>query len=58
MVELDYRLGRPHWGRGLATEGGRALLGMCFEEWDVMEVRATALAANARSLRVMRKLGT
>ena len=52
-TELGYRLMRKAWGRGLATEGSRALLEMASGE----RVIARTMIANVRSRRVMEKLG-
>jgi RimJ/RimL family protein N-acetyltransferase len=56
-MELGYRLKRTVWGRGLATEGSRALLRRAFGEWGYPKVSARTLAANLASRRVMEKAG-
>jgi RimJ/RimL family protein N-acetyltransferase len=56
-VELGYRLKRIAWGRGLATEGSRALLEKAFREWDYEKVCAHTMADNLASRRVMEKAG-
>lgn len=56
-VELGYRLRRSAWGRGLATEGARALVDAVFTSTDVSEVVATTMAVNTGSRRVMEKVG-
>jgi RimJ/RimL family protein N-acetyltransferase len=56
-VELGYRLRRPTWGRGCATEGSRALIGKGFSEFGVQRVVAEAMAVNVASRRVMEKAG-
>jgi RimJ/RimL family protein N-acetyltransferase len=56
-VELGYKFKRAVWGRGLATEGARALVRRGFTVRDVERVVATALAANVASRRVMEKCG-
>ncbi|SDP24186.1 Protein N-acetyltransferase, RimJ/RimL family [Klenkia soli] len=56
-VELGYRLRRASWGRGLATEGARALVDAVFTGTGTDEVVATTLAVNTGSRRVMEKLG-
>ncbi len=55
--ELGYRLRRSEWGRGLATEGGRALVAYGFERAGADKISARTLAANAGSRRVMEKCG-
>ncbi|MEU1280757.1 GNAT family N-acetyltransferase [Streptomyces sp. NPDC005805] len=56
-VELGYRLGRAAWGRGLATEGARALLRLGFTTLGVERVVATTMTVNTRSRRVLEKTG-
>ena len=56
-IELGYRLRRAAWGQGYATEGARALIHKGFTELGTQRVVATALAANAASIRVMEKAG-
>lgn len=53
QTELGYRLATKAWGRGLATEGSRALLGLARRE----TVIARTMMVNLRSRRVMEKLG-
>jgi RimJ/RimL family protein N-acetyltransferase len=55
--ELGYRLRRDAWGRGLATEGSRALIDQGFAELGVERVYATTMAVNVASRRVMEKSG-
>ena len=56
-MELGYRLKRGAWGRGLATEGSRALVAKAFNEWGYPKVCARTLAGNRASRRVMEKAG-
>lgn len=56
-VVLGYRLRQAAWGRGYATEGGRALLHRGFDELGVRTVVAETMAVNTGSRRVMEKLG-
>jgi RimJ/RimL family protein N-acetyltransferase len=56
-TELGYRLKRKVWGRGLATEGSRALLAKAFNEWGYEKVCAHAMADNLASRSVMEKAG-
>lgn len=55
--ELGYRLVAEAWGRGYATEGGRALIDKAFAELGARRVFATTMAANVGSRRVMEKAG-
>lgn len=57
VLELGYRLRREAWGRGLATEGGRALIRHAFETLDQTQVDACADPRNAASIQVMVKCG-
>ena len=57
QVELGYRLRREAWGRGLATEGARALIDRAFRELAVRRVIATTYQYNTGSRRVMEKCG-
>ena len=56
-LELGYRLRRAHWGRGLASEGARALLEVAFGGWGIERVWAQTMAVNERSRRVMERCG-
>jgi ribosomal-protein-alanine N-acetyltransferase len=56
-VEVGWRLASAHWGRGYATEGARAALAFGFGQLDLEEIVAFTVPANARSLRVMERLG-
>ncbi|TAL05840.1 MAG: N-acetyltransferase [Verrucomicrobia bacterium] len=56
-MELGYRLARSAWGRGLATEGARALIEKAFREWGYEKISARTLAVNLASQRVMQKAG-
>jgi RimJ/RimL family protein N-acetyltransferase len=56
-VELGWRLAAEYWGRGLATEGARAVVHFAFQTLRLDEIVATTVVANARSRRVMEKLG-
>ncbi|MBK9739742.1 MAG: GNAT family N-acetyltransferase [Actinobacteria bacterium] len=56
-LELGYRLRRAVWGRGLATEGSRALIGLAFTATGASRVVAETMVAHAASRRVMEKCG-
>ena len=51
-TEIGWRFRRDAWGRGLATEGARALIQLAGER-----VIARALVGNVRSRRVRERLG-
>lgn len=56
-VELGYTLGLAWWGRGYATEAGRACLDAAFGQAGLTEVIALVIPGNTRSRRVLDKLG-
>jgi RimJ/RimL family protein N-acetyltransferase len=56
-VEVGWRLDPGYWGRGLATEGGRAALGFGFEVLGLDEIVSIYEPENVASGRVMRRLG-
>jgi len=56
-VEIGWRLAKEHWGKGLATEGARALVHHGFEVQRLLELVSFTVPANLRSMRVMQKLG-
>jgi RimJ/RimL family protein N-acetyltransferase len=56
-VEVGWRLARPAWGRGVATEAARAALAFGFEQHGMRQIIAVVHPANDRSLRVCAKLG-
>lgn len=56
-VEVGWRLGFEHWGKGYATEAARLALGYGFETLALPEVVAYTSVANHRSRAVMKRLG-
>jgi RimJ/RimL family protein N-acetyltransferase len=56
-VELAYVLGREYWGRGYATEAGRAILAYGFDELGIQKVLSPISSENARSIALARRLG-
>jgi RimJ/RimL family protein N-acetyltransferase len=56
-VEIGWRLARGHWGRGHATEAGRAALAYGFGELDLDEIVSFTSGLNEPSWRVMERLG-
>jgi RimJ/RimL family protein N-acetyltransferase len=56
-VEVAWRLARPGWGRGYATEAARAALDYGFDKLGLSEIVALTVPANQRSRRVMQRLG-
>jgi RimJ/RimL family protein N-acetyltransferase len=56
-TELAWRLARPAWGRGYATEAALAAMNYGFATMGVPEIVAVTMAANLRSQAVMRRIG-
>ena len=56
-VEVGWRLARAHWGKGYATEGARAALDAGFTRLGLDEIVSMTVPANARSRRVMERIG-
>jgi RimJ/RimL family protein N-acetyltransferase len=56
-VEVGWRLARSAWGRGLATEAGRASLGHAWDALGLRQVLSIIDPANTASMRVAQKLG-
>src|SRR5437762_242757 len=56
-VEVGWRLAREAWGFGYATEAGRAAMRYGFEAVGLDEIVSFTAVGNARSRRVMERLG-
>ena len=56
-VEIGWRLARPTWGQGYASEASRAVLRYAFETLDLPEVVSFTVPANTRSRGVMERIG-
>jgi RimJ/RimL family protein N-acetyltransferase len=56
-VEVGWRLARPAWGKGYATEAGRASLDHAFGELGLEEIVSMTTVRNRRSRAVMERLG-
>lgn len=56
-VEVGWRLARPCWGRGYATEAARLALRFGFEQAGLDEIVSFTAPANLRSIAVMERLG-
>ncbi len=55
--EIGYWIGRPYWGRGLATEATAAVLGWARENWGQKVVVSGHFEDNPASGRVLVKAG-
>ncbi|WP_333777752.1 GNAT family N-acetyltransferase [Streptomyces sp. IBSBF 3136] len=56
-VEVGWRLGRSHWGQGLATEAAAAAVRFGFEERGLERIVSITQVGNDASERIMTKLG-
>jgi ribosomal-protein-alanine N-acetyltransferase len=56
-VEIGWRLAADDWGRGLATEGAKAVVRYAFDALGLDSLVSFTVPANVRSLRVMEKIG-
>ncbi len=56
-VEIGWRVGRAHWGRGYAPEAARAAIGFAFAERGMDRLVSCVHRDNAASARVAEKLG-
>jgi len=54
---LAFYIARPYWGRGIATEAGRAFVEHGFRDLGLVKIHAGMNAANLASVRVIEKLG-
>lgn len=56
-VDLGYRLSRPFWGKGYASEAARSCLVLGFERFKLDAIIGRTAQDNERSIRVLEKLG-
>ncbi|MGH7154751.1 MAG: GNAT family N-acetyltransferase [Acetobacteraceae bacterium] len=56
-VEIAWRLARPYWNRGYATEGARGALSHAFGVLKLAEVVSFTVEQNHRSRAVMQRIG-
>jgi ribosomal-protein-alanine N-acetyltransferase len=56
-ARIGYNLAYAHWGRGLATEAVRALVGLGFAQLNLNRIEATTNLDNTGSMRVLAKVG-
>ena len=55
-VEILWRLARPHWGHGYATEAAMAALKVGFESLNLPEIYSFAVVSNHPSRAVMERV--
>jgi ribosomal-protein-alanine N-acetyltransferase len=56
-VEIGWRLARPAWGHGYASEAARRALAAGFDDFGLPEVVSFTAVPNVRSQAVMRRIG-
>jgi RimJ/RimL family protein N-acetyltransferase len=56
-AELGYWLGKPYWGRGIATEAIRQMVGYGFDNFDIDRIFARPFGTNIASQKVLEKAG-
>jgi RimJ/RimL family protein N-acetyltransferase len=56
-VEVAWRLSRPYWGQGYATEAARAAIADGFQRAGLRQIVAITAVNNLPSRRVMQRLG-
>ena len=56
-AEIGYWIGKPYWGRGIATEAGRAIVAYCLRAEGFKRLVCCHFTDNPASGRVIRKLG-
>jgi RimJ/RimL family protein N-acetyltransferase len=57
VADLGYRLLPPHWHKGLASEGARALVGYGFDDVGLDRIIAQTMTVNTASRAVMERIG-
>lgn len=57
VVEVGWRIGRSHWGKGYAPEAAREAIRFAFEDLDMDRLVSCIHSENAASVRVAEKLG-
>jgi RimJ/RimL family protein N-acetyltransferase len=56
-VEIGWRLARPSWGQGLATEGARRTAAYAFDDLGLDRIVSITRPPNRSSWNVMQKIG-
>lgn len=56
-AEIGYWVGKPWWGRGIATEAASRLIAYCFEVRGFSQITCCHFLDNVASARVIGKLG-
>jgi RimJ/RimL family protein N-acetyltransferase len=56
-LEIGWRLAKPYWGKGYASEAAKTALQYAFQTLDAAEVVSFTAVINERSSAVMKRLG-
>jgi RimJ/RimL family protein N-acetyltransferase len=56
-IDLGFRLARPYWGKGLATEAASAWVRAAFDDFRIDRLTGLVHPENVASIRVLEKLG-
>jgi RimJ/RimL family protein N-acetyltransferase len=56
-IDLGFRLARPYWGQGFATEAASAWVRMAFERLGIDRLTAFTHPSNVASVGVLRRIG-
>ena len=54
---LGYFVGKPFWGRGIATAAAKAVTAYGFQTFGLMRIHARVKTSNIASMRVLEKVG-
>lgn len=57
VAEIGYWIGRPYWGKGIATMAVELMTEMAFQELGFLKLIAPVLGPNMASIRVLEKNG-
>lgn len=55
--EIGYAIGKPQWGKGIASEALQAVVNYAFETEDLHRLQARTFPENAGSQKVLQKTG-
>jgi RimJ/RimL family protein N-acetyltransferase len=55
-VDLGYRFMKEYWGKGIATESGKACVDLGFNKLELKKMIAMVLPENTGSIHVLEKL--
>ena len=56
-IDIGWRLGKPFWGNGYATEGALRVLRYAFDDLHLEKVISITPKLNLRSIRLMKRIG-